>query len=104
MVKTILEGIIPYKEVRFIQPPRSAYAVYFDNIENYGADDLVKIENHSIRIEVYSTEIERDIESQIEDRMIQISLEFNKGERTWLNTEQLYMTPYYIDYTKKKEE
>lgn len=104
MVDKVLNGILPYKEVRFLQPPRETYAVYFDNVDYYGADKLIGLENHSVRIEVYSEQINNDIEKQIEKRLIDFELEFNKGERVWLNSEQIYMTVYYFDYIEKIKE
>lgn len=101
MVDLILNGILQYKEVRFLKPPKETYAVYFDDIDYYGADDLIKIKRHSVRIEVYSEKIDREIENQIEARMINLNLEFNKGERTWLNDIQSYMLTYYLEYTEK---
>ncbi|TFI13724.1 hypothetical protein E4P35_11015 [Thiopseudomonas sp. 4R-3cl] len=101
MVDLILNGILPYKEVRFLKPPKGTYAVYFDDIDYYGADDLIKIKRHTVRIEVYGEKIDREIENQIEARMINLKLEFNKGERTWLNDIQSYMLAYYLEYTEK---
>lgn len=101
MVDLILNGILPYKEVRFLKPPKEIYAVYFDDIDYYGADDLIKIQRHTVRIEIYGEKIDREIESQIEARMINLKLEFNKGERTWLNDTQSYMLAYYLEYTEK---
>ena len=103
MVDKILNGIVPYKEVRYLQPPREAYAVYFDDVDHYGADYLIALENHSVRIELYTSTIEPAIEASIQIRLEDLNIEYNVGERTWLNSEQLYMTVYYFDYIKKKE-
>lgn len=102
MVDLILNGIVQYKPVRFLQPPKDTYAVFFDDVVFRGADDLIGIEEHSLRIEVYASVIDKNIESNIEQKLIELSLEFDKGERIWLNEVERYMTPYYIDYTKKR--
>ena len=101
MVDDILKGILPYKPVRFLKPPKETYAVYFDDVTFRGADDLIGIEDHTVRIEVYGDVINHDIESKIETRLIDLKLEFDKGERTWLNSEQMFMTTYTVQYTTK---
>ena len=103
MVNRILDGILPYKEVRFLRPPRETYAVYFDDIDHFGGDDLIALEYHAVRIEVYSEYIDREVEAQIEQKLIDLNIPFNVNERTWLNSEQLYMTVFYFEYTIKKE-
>lgn len=101
MVDLILQDILPYKPVRFLKAPSETYAVYFDDVSFSGADDLIAIKEHELRIEVYGDVIDYDVESQIEQRLIDLTLEFQKGERTWLNSEQMYMTVYYVEYTTK---
>ena len=101
MVKLLLEGLIPYKEVRFLTPPKDTYAVYFDDVDFYGADDLIKIMQHDVRIEVYSEKIDHELELQIETKMRGLKLEFTKGERNWLNDIRRYMLVYYYTYTEK---
>lgn len=101
MLNKILEGVVPYKSVRFLQPPKSTYAVYFDDITYSGADELIAIKEHNLRIEVYAEIIDPNVEHEIEQRLIQLKLEFEKGERIWLESEQIYMTPYYITYKTK---
>lgn len=101
MVDVILTGILPYKAVRFLKAPKETYAVYFDDTTYRGADDLIAIMDHSIRIEVYADVIDVATELQIETRLIDLKLEFDKGERTWLNSEQMFMTVYYVEYTTK---
>lgn len=101
MLNKILDGILPFKPVRFLQPPKETYAVTFDDITYRGADNLIAITDHSLRIEVYADVIDTEKESMIEERLVNLKLEFEKGERIWLESEQMYMTPYYISYTTK---
>lgn len=101
MLNKILDGIVPFKPVRFLKPPNEPYAVYFDDIVYRGADELIAVTDHSLRIEMYANVISADIELQIENNLINLKLEFDKGERIWLESEQIYMTPYYVNYTTK---
>lgn len=101
MQNKILDGVVPFREVRFLKPPIETYAVYFNDISYRGADDLIAIQEHSLRIEVYAERIDREVELAIESNIIDLKLEFEKGERIWLESEHLYMTPYYIIYTTK---
>lgn len=104
MIHKILNGVVPYKPVRFLQPPQETYAVYFDDIDYYGADEYIALERHAVRIELYSETIDTAVEQQIIDKLINLHLEFNIQERTWLDTEQLYMAVFYFEYIGKKEE
>lgn len=101
MVNEILSGIVKFKAVRFLKPPNETYAVYFDDVVYRGADDLIAIEEHSLRIEVYANVVDYDVENGIDKRLRDLKLGFEKGERVWIDSEQIYLTPYYVEYTNK---
>lgn len=95
MVKDILEKAgIKNCETRFIQPPDSTYAVYHDSYINRGADQKNLICEHDYTIELYSYSPDPQSESRIEDLLNEKNIEFNKQERYWIESEQLYQVVY----------
>ncbi|WP_286154655.1 hypothetical protein [Thomasclavelia cocleata] len=95
MVKEILEMAgIKHRETRFIQPPEETYAVFHDSYINRGADQKNLICEHDYTIELYSYNPDPQIESRIEDLLNERSIEFNKQERYWIESEQLYQVVY----------
>lgn len=62
MVNVILTGAsIPYKETRFLTPPKTTYAVYLDNMEVRGADYCNLIEEHSVTVELHYLRLKRSV-------------------------------------------
>lgn len=104
MVDKILSGIgVKYKAVRFLKPPKEPYVVYFHDTTYRGGDDLIAIEDHSLRLELYSETLQPELEEKIVQRLIDLKLGFDKGEPLWLgNSENTYMIAFYIEYTKKR--
>lgn len=94
-----------YARTMFEQPPRKSYVVYLDEIERRGADLKNMTKRHSIDLEMYSYEIDLSLEKAIEkildkyaDKMID---GFDISERTWIESEKLYMRVFSFDYIEK---
>ncbi|MCC8068991.1 MAG: hypothetical protein LIO71_04490 [Ruminococcus sp.] len=103
MIQSMLNSLaVPNKETRFIQPPKSTYAVWFDNQSVYGCDNFNVITIHDATVELYEYVIDIEIENAIEDYLNSIPLEYVKHERTWLNTESLYQIIYEFEYITKE--
>jgi len=107
MVKQILTaaGFIEgetFKETRFLRPPKKTYAVYHDSVNRRGADNLNCITEHNITIELYSQAPDPINESKIEAAIDQVGRPFNKDERFWIESEQLYQTIYTFNYIFKE--
>lgn len=90
-----------FKEVRFITPPKSTYCIYLDSFTRRGADALNLIKDHSYTIEVYSYYSDPEAESKIEAVFDKLGIAYEKDERTWLQTEQLYQVVYRFDHVEK---
>lgn len=106
MVKKILTnaGFIEnetYKETRFITPPRCTYALYNDSYERRGADGINLITDHDYTIELYAYRADPVAESRIETALDNAGIEYSKTERTWIQSESLYLTTYDFNFIEK---
>ena len=105
MVKQVLTkaGFIEgktFKEIRFLKPPKSTYAVYLDDFVSRGADGLNLIKEHDYTIELYSSYRDLEAEKNIENAFNELGIEFNK-KIYYLDTEQLYQIVYEFEYIEK---
>ena len=106
MVKDILTeaGFVEgetFEETQFIRPPRTTYAVYFDSFTRRGADGLNLLKEHSCTIEIYSEFPDPEVEARIEEILDYYGIEYDKGDRIWIQSEQLYEVVYTFDYIEK---
>lgn len=106
MVKQILTnaGFIDgetFKETRFLKPPKETYAVFSDSFNRRGADGLNMLKEHTATIELYSYAPDPDAENRIETSLDDIGIEFDKADRYWIQSEQLYQTIYTFSYIEK---
>lgn len=104
MVKEILDAAgIEYAETSFRQPPKNTYAVYLDNVEVRGADDINLLEEHSVTVELYEYSKDPEAERRFEKALDDFAIPYTKQARYWLQEEQLYQVVYDFDYINKKE-
>ena len=106
MVKTILTGAgfvegETFKETRFLKPPQATYAVYIDSFTRRGADGVNLIKEHNYTIELYSYKADPTAEAKIENMFDTLGIEYDKSERYWLDTEQLYEVVFTFDFIEK---
>ena len=106
MVKQVLTGAgfvenETFKETRFLKPPKTTYAVYFDSFTGRGADGLNLIKEHIYTIELYSYKADPEAESKIESALNELGIEYDKGDRLWINEEQLYQVVYTFEHIEK---
>lgn len=106
MVKQILTGAgfvegKTFKETRFLKPPTTTYAIYLDSVTRRGADGLNLITEHEYTIELYSYKTDRNAEEKIEKMFNTLGIEYEKSERYWLESEQLYEVVYTFDFIEK---
>ena len=106
MVKNVLTnaGFIEgktFKEIRFIKPPKETYVVYMDSFTARGADGLNLIKDHDYTIEVYSDTPDPEAEGRIEKSLDDFGLEYEKSERYWIQSEQLYQVVYNFNFIEK---
>lgn len=99
MVNEILtKAGIPFKESRFLVPPKSTYAVYNDAIERRGGDTINLVSLHDVSIELYEYEPDPDKEKAIEAQFDALSIEYTKQPRYWIASEQVYQVVYDFTY------
>ena len=106
MVKQILTGAgfvegKTFKETRFLSPPKNTYAVFMDSFTRRGADSLNLIKEHTYTIELYSYKADPTAEAKIEKMFDTLGIEYEKSERYWLDTEQLYQVVYTFNFIEK---
>ena len=106
MVKRILTGAgfvegKTFKETRFLNPPKTTYAVFMDSFTRRGADSLNLIKEHFYTIELYSYKADPTAEAEIEKMFDMLGIEYEKSERYWLDTEQLYQVVYTFNFIEK---
>lgn len=106
MIKSILTkaGFVEgetFKETRFLKPPKVTYCVYFDSYNRRGSDDQNLLKEHDISIELYAYKSDAQSEAKIESVLDALGIEYDKSERYWLETEQLYQTIFNFDYIEK---
>lgn len=106
MIKKILEksGFVygkTYKETRFLKPPQSTYAVYFDNYCRKGSDCKNLIKEHECSIELYSEKPDINAEIRIESAFDLFGIEYEKSARSWIQDEQIYQVVYDFEYVEK---
>ena len=106
MVKQILNkaGFVEnetYRECRFVSPPKTTYAVYFDSFSRRGADGLNLIKAHSYTIELYADSPDPETEARVEGVFDEFGIEYEKLDRVYIVSEHLYETIYNFDYIEK---
>lgn len=106
MVKEILTsaGFVEgktFKETRFLTPPKTSYAIYLDSFTGRGADNLNLIKEHNYTIELYCYKPDPTAEAKIEAILDELGIEYDKSERYWLDSEQLYQVVYTFDFIEK---
>lgn len=106
MVKQILTGAgfvegETFKETRFLTPPKTTYAVFMDSFTRRGADNSNLIKEHTYTIELYSYKADPTAEANIEKMFDTLGIEYDKSERYWLDTEQLYQVVYTFYFIEK---
>lgn len=106
MVKKILTGAgfvedETFKETRFLSPPKTTYALYMDSFTGRGPDGLNLIKDHTSTIELYSNKADPTAEANIEKMLDKYGIEYDKSERYWLESEQLYQVVYTFNFIEK---
>lgn len=106
MVKRILTGAgfeegKTFKETRFLTPPKTTYAVYLDSFTRRGGDGINLIKEHLYIIELYSYKADPTAEANIEKMFDTLGIEYEKSERNWLESEQLYQVVYTFNFIEK---
>lgn len=90
---------------QFVRAPKGEpFAVWVDDIECTGADELpVSIKEHSVMIGLYEhIDDAEGTAASIELLLDSFGLAWSKQDRTWFNDEQLYQTVYTFEFRQKR--
>lgn len=105
MINDILtaSGVL-YRRSRFPRPPAGSYAVYMDDLDGTGPDNMAaRVFTHNVTIELYEPEPGDDVaEAAIEAALDAYGVEWTKQDRYWLQDVQRYQVVYEFSYTQKK--
>lgn len=105
LIDTILNNAgIQHRPVVYRKPPRSTYAVTFDDVSNEESADLINnLRTHDVRIELY--EYSRDIAARkaLERALDSENVKWERTEAVWLSTEQMYETDYTFTFYERIE-
>ena len=104
MVSEILTAAgIKERGGRFAKPPAGSYAVWFDDIETDGPDDMPpRIFTHDVMLEVYEPKKDDAALAALEAQLSTHGLHWTKQDRVWIQTEQMYQTIYEFSYIEKR--
>lgn len=102
MVNEILNKTgLPFKESRFLSPPKSTYAIYNLELDRRGGDDINLVSQYDATIELYEYAPDPGAEKTLEEILDSYGVEFSKDSRYWIDSEQLYQVIYNFSYIKK---
>lgn len=103
MVSEILAAAgINTRRSRFITPPAGTYAVWFDNIDTAGPDNMApRIFTHSVTVELYEPKPDNAAVAALEEQLGVYGLQWTKQDRLWIQSEQMYQTIYEFTYITK---
>lgn len=102
MLNKILQPTgLPYKESRFLKPPKSTYIVFNDSIERRGGDTKNLLSQHNITLELYEYIPDPEAEKKIEDQLDLYAIEWVKESRYWIQDAQAYQVIYEFSYIEK---
>lgn len=83
-------------------PPACTYAIYFDDVEADGPDNLNLVFTHDVTVELYELLPDDETESAIEAELNARGLRWTKQSRYWLKDLQRYQTIYEFSYIEKR--
>lgn len=103
MVNDILKASgVQHRRGRFPHPPKGAYAVFFDNVTLDGPDGHPEwVEKHSVMVELYEPAPDDAAEAAMEAAIAAAGLQWEKQDRYWLQTEQMYQVIYEFSFIEK---
>jgi hypothetical protein len=77
-------------------PPALPYLVYLlDDTDNFGADDKVYQQEENYIVELYTEKHDPTVQAKMEKLFDDNDIYWEKTE-TWIESEKMYLTGYYI--------
>lgn len=93
---------ITHKETRFLVPPQETYAVWLKEESVRGPDEKNLICVEDFTIELYAKRVDPAAEASIEAELMTRAIQYDKSERIWLASEELFQTVYSYEITRKR--
>ena len=103
MIETILKSAkVPSRPARFPDPPKSTFAVYFDEVEASGPDGYNLLLTHFCTIELYEPTPDPTAEAAVEAELDARGIPWTKQARYWLESVKLYQVIYEFTHIEKR--
>lgn len=102
IAKLLKAAKIPAKEGRYADPPKTTFAVYFDDIETDGPDGLNWIVYHNGTVELYEPRKDAQAEKDFENQLDAAGIKYTKSSRTWVDAIQRYQVIYEFTHIEKR--
>lgn len=93
---------IPGQESRYADPPKTTFAVFFDDVETDGPDGLNWLKYHNGTVELYEPRKDAWAEQALEDQLDAAGISYTKSSRTWVSSIQRYQVIYEFTYIEKR--
>ncbi len=95
---------IPYRETKYVSPPKDTYIAVFDSKTAVGPDCAPNmLIQHAVTLEMYSYKIDAAAEAALEAAMCGAEMEWTKSDREWIEQEKLYQTVYNFSFLSKED-
>lgn len=85
-------------------PPATTYAIYFDDVEADGPDNMNLIFHHNVTVELYEPTRDNATEAAIEAILDARGVRWTKQSKYWLKAIQRFQTIYEFTYIEKRSE
>jgi len=100
-IRTLLQPLsIPIAEESFYTAPLVPFLLFMESRTVRGTDNLNKITDRAITLELYTNKISPTVEKSIDDLLNAIPVEFSR-DRLWIASEKMYETIYSFSFTEK---
>lgn len=91
----MVEDLGFYKFGEEVQP-RLPFAVYYPGtLDTWPADNVAYFGEENMIIEIYTRRIDPDLLSKVGEMLTGLRLYYSRGAPTWLDSEGVFMTPFY---------
>lgn len=103
MILEILKAAaIPSKAAQFADPPKGAYAVYFDSVDGDGPDgEACRVFAHDCIVELYAPTIDEKAKQRLEAELDARGIHYTTQGWYWLNETRRYQEIYEFTYIEK---
>lgn len=78
------------------------YVVWADDVTTDGPDGIPRILRHDVTLELYEHKPDDAMENSLENAIAAEGLQYEKQDRYWIQSEQMYQVVYSFTYYEKR--